>query len=80
MVLLRALATFAVSLGMGVIGFFLGGVIYLGISDYLLDMANERVARGIAVGLIFGSAFVGGIFGLQKGARWTKLMDSIRGD
>ena len=79
MVLLRALGTFIISLGMGMVGFFLGGVIYMGISKYLLAMSNERMATAIAVGILFGSALLGGIFGLQKGAKWTRLMDSIRG-
>ena len=77
MLFMKAIATFAISVGMGLIGFFLGGVIYMGISDYLLDMPNEGFARAIAIGLFFGSALVGGIFGLQKGARWTKLMESL---
>tara|TARA_Y100000815_G_C13122630_1_gene417438 strand:+ start:228 stop:470 length:243 start_codon:yes stop_codon:yes gene_type:complete len=80
MMILKALATFALSLGMGMIGFFLGGIIYMGISEYLLEMSNEQVARAIAIALVFGSAVVGGIFGLQKGARWTKLMESLNGD
>ena len=77
--LLRAMATFLVSFGMGMTGFALGAVIFLGISDHLLRMEEQAqlLARIIGFTIIYGSALVGGVFGLQKGARWTRLMDHL---
>lgn len=76
--LLKALATFVVSFFMGMVGLVLGVIIYGGLNEQLLEMeANHQIlAKAIAFMCIGGSAILGGIFGLQKGARWTGLFDS----
>ncbi len=75
--LLKALTTFAISFVMGMIGFGLGAVIFVGVSAWLQELETEAPFIAGALGFLslYGAAIVGGIFGLQKGARWTRLME-----
>ena len=76
----RAIGAFAISFAMGMVGLVLGIVIYFGFSDQLLAMEDQYalLARFLAFACIYGSAIVGGIYGLHRGARWTGLYK--RGD
>ena len=77
--LLKALLTFAISFVMGMIGFFLGAVIFVGVNKWLLALEEDVpfVAGALGFLCLYGAAIVGGIFGLQKGARWTGLMEKF---
>ena len=82
LVLLKAIATFCISFMMGMLGFFLGAFIFSGVSEFLLELETRAafLAQMIGFWVIYGAALVGGIFGLQKGARWTRLLESFRDD
>jgi hypothetical protein len=60
---------------MGMIGFALGTLTWMGVSESVLPLEQNHsiLAWAIFHILVLGSAIVGGIFGLQKGARWTGL-------
>ena len=79
-VLFKALCTFAISFVLGMVGFVLGAIIWTGVGESLVELEETApfVARFLGFSLIYGSAIIGGIFGLQKGAKWTQLMETLR--
>ncbi len=76
------MATFSVSFFMGMIGFVLGAVIWSGVRADLLALEADHalVAKVLGFLCLYGAAIVGGIYGLQKGARWTRLFSSQKMD